>query len=249
MMRKRTIIVLAVSILFIAISLNPMFLMIKEHWTGTQIMNRYEVDHAYIKDGYPRILDAREIEVEGMRIEILEKDTGKDAPETFWDKEEGVPGGAIVTVQIRINGVNIAEPTELWLSNRDRGSRYFSWLDVLTVKDRTIQENSIAIVQRLTDDEGRMEDRKWRIVSVKYDGTWKDEVLTYKERSENPLGVRMVTVSGTSMMAMGYHSDILQSYPTLFFPLIYPWITSVIGVMLLVIGAVMIGKDRFYTKI
>lgn len=248
MIRKRTIAVLAMSIFFIAISFKPMFLMIREHWIGTEMMNRYQIDHAYKKDGFPSILDAKEIEVNGIKIEILEKDTGKDAPQTYWDKGESVPGGDIVTVQIKLDGANIVEPTEMWLSNRSRGSRYFSWLDVLTVRDRKTGEDSIAIVQRLTDDEGLMEERAWRIVTVKRDGTWSDIVLAYKERSENPLGVRLVTVSGTSMIAMGYQSDILQSYPSLFFPLMYPWATSAIGVILLVMAVVMVGKDRFSRK-
>lgn len=236
------------SLICIVVSFEPMFLMIREQWIGTQIMNRYEITHAYEKDGLPRILDAQEIEVNDMYVEILEKDTGKDAPQTQLDKDENVPGGDIVTVQIRLNGEYITEPTNIWLSSRNRGSRYFSWLDVLSVRDKKSGENYIAIVQRLTDDKSRMDDREWRIINIKDDGTWSEVVLTYQKRSENPLGVRLVMVSGTSTMAMGYQTDILHGYPSLFFPLLYPWVTTAIGVILLVIGAVMVVKDKNLRK-
>lgn len=34
-------------------------------------------------------------------------------------------------------------------------------------------------------------------------------------------------------MSMGYHSDILHGYPSLFFPLLYPYFTGLLGVILL----------------
>ncbi len=242
-MRKSTIAVLAMSLFLIAISFKPMSMMIRETWIGLEMTNRYQIDHAYVSDGFPDILDMKEIEVNGMKIEIIETDTGQDAPQSYWDKLEQVPGGDIVTVQLKLDGVSIAEPTEMWLSNRSRGSRYFSWLDVLTVRDRKTGEDFVAIVQRLTDDDGLMEERAWRIVAIKSDGTWNETNLTYHERSDNPLGVRLVAVSGTSLMAMGYYSDILNVYPSLFFPLLYPWATSAIGFILIVIATVMMVKD------
>jgi hypothetical protein len=213
----------AIGILLLALSLNPMCAMLREAAVRHSIESRYIVNHADMKDGFPAILQTSEITVFGRHVKITEEKTGRQAPSTYWDREEHVPPGDIVKVQIELDGSKIAEPTEMWLSNRARGSRYFSWLDVLTVKDRETGENQIAIVQRLTNDQERMDKRQWRIIYVHENGEWEQETFSYPERSHFQLGVKLVMVSGTSLMAMGYYSDILQVYPSLIFPLLYPW--------------------------
>lgn len=235
-MRKRTMAALILALFFIVVSLLPIYAMMREYSIGSELMKRYEIEHAYVKDGFPSILDENIVQANGHTIEIVEQDTGRDAPATWWDRQENVPGGDIVKVQLKLNGANIAEPVEMWLSNRERGSRYFSWLDVLTVRDTVSQRESVAIVQRLTDDDARMQDRRWRIVTIDEQGAWKEKVLTYERRSENPLGVRLVTVSGTSLMGMGYRSDLLHVYPSLVFPVMYPGGTLVLGLLLLFVG-------------
>jgi hypothetical protein len=235
-------ILLAAGIILLAFSIIPMYAMLREEMIHQSIENRYAVNHADMKDGFPAILQSSEITVNGRRIKIMEENTGRLAPATPWDLEEHVPPGDIVKVQIELDGSKIAEPAEMWLSNRERGSRYFSWLDVLTVKDRTTGENQIAIVQRLTDDRERMDKRQWRIIFVHGNGEWEQETFSYSERFRFPLGVKLVMVSGTSLMAMGYYSDILQVYPSLIFPLLYPWVSSAAGFALVAVS--LIGACR-----
>jgi hypothetical protein len=208
-----------------------------------KVGTRYLIDHTYARDGFPDILDEDSVEWKGNRIEIIKEDTGKDAPQTYWDRLEGVAGGDIVTVQIMLNGKAIGDPTEMWLSNRERGSRYFSWLDVLSVYDDNEGSQSAAIVQRLTDDDTHMDDRQWRIIHIAEDGSWREEHMSYRDREAHHLGVKLVRVSGTSLMAMGYYSDTLHYYPTLFFPLLYPWITTALGVMMLLVAIFMVIRD------
>ncbi|MEK4040091.1 hypothetical protein MHH49_21400 [Paenibacillus sp. FSL F4-0122] len=98
---------------------------------------------------------------------------------TPWDEEEKAPSGDIVKVQFLLNDQKISTPDEIWLSNRDRGSRYFSWIDILTVKDRKTGEEQVSIVQRLTDDSQPMETRKWKIITIAQNGDVDEEVLSY----------------------------------------------------------------------
>ncbi len=242
-MRLRTIIILFLSLLLLAVSYPPMFNMSREMWTDARVSSRYVVDHAYVRDGFPHIIDQDSIEWKGHLIEIKEQDTGRDAPQTHWDLKEGVPGGDIVSVQIMLNGEAIGEPVEMWLSNRQRGSRYFSWLDVLKVSDQVEHVKTAAVVQRLTDDDTRMDDRRWRILHIAEDGSWREEEVSYRERSSNHLAVRLIRVSGTRLMAMGYYSDTLHYYPSLLFPLLYPWGSTAVGVLMLVIGGFLVRGD------
>ena len=74
----------------------------------------------------------------------------------------------------------------------NEGSRYFSWLDIVTVHDRKSDENQIKIVQRLTDDDEMGDAREWKIITISPDGSVTEEKMTYAERSKNALGVKLV---------------------------------------------------------
>lgn len=131
-----------------------------------------------------------------------------------------------------VNGKEITQASEIWLSNRNRGSRYFSWLDILTVNEK------VAIVQRLTDDHEPMNNRRWKIIWIDEKANITEDKISYQKREENPLAVRLINVSGTSLMSMGYYSDILKGYPSIFFPLIYPIVTGLVGILLCIIALV-----------
>lgn len=76
-----------------------------------------------------------------------------------------------------------------------------------------------------------MAERAWKLIRISPEGEVSEETVSYADRSLHPLAVRLINYSGTSLMAMGYHSDILHGYPSLFFPLLYPFLTGVIGLI------------------
>ena len=121
--------------------------------------------------------------------------------------------------------------------------------DILTVKDRKTGEKEINIVQRLTDDSQPMEKRKWKIITIAHDGSIEEKVLSYAQRSDNHLGVKLIEFSGTSLMGMGFYSDITKSYPSLFFPLIYPFLTGVVGIFLLIIIVVQLVIELHHRRV
>ncbi|WP_316569405.1 hypothetical protein [Neobacillus sp. YIM B06451] len=219
---------LLVGLLLIVSSASPMFQMAREHVIGSKIMKQFKIGLANYEQGFPSHINTQDIELNGRSIKIVEEPTGKKASLTHWDLEEGVPAGDIVKLHLLVDGKEVTNPDEIWLSNRDKGGRYYSWFEVLTVNDR------IAIVQRLTDDDAPMDDRAWKIIWI--DEKIKEEKVSYLSRSENPLAVRLINSSGTSRMAMGYQSDILQMYPTLFFPMLYPYVTTLLGILLCIIA-------------
>lgn len=232
---KKLMYLSTISFFLLAISFSPLFNYIREYIISDQIQQRYKIDHA--EKGY-NTLNVQELVVDDKHIKIEEENTGRIAELTLWDKEENVPPGDIVKVQFLLNDQKISTPDEIWLSNRERGSRYFSWIDILTVKDRKTGEKEINIVQRLTDDSQPMEKQKWKIITISHDGSIEEKLLSYAQRSDNPLGVKLIEFSGTALMGMGYYSDIAKSYPSVIFPLIYPFLTGVLGIFLLIITGV-----------
>lgn len=227
------------------VSIIPLFNIIREYWIEHKINERYEIHHAYQDNqGFEDIVDVSELTINDMDIKIIEEKTSKKAPLTSWDQDENVPPGDIVKIHLLLNDIEISEPDEIWLSNRHRGSRYFSWLDIVVVTDRLTGEKQINIVQRLTDDNHPMEGREWKIITISQDNDVSEKVLKYSKRSDNKLGVKLINFSGTSLMSMGYYSDITKGYPTLSFPLIYPILTGMLGVILLIISLISFYKRR-----
>ncbi len=214
-----------------------MFGMIRETIIDMKLKNRYVINHAYTDEfGFKGIVDVDELIIGEHKISIKEEETGLKGSRTLWDREEGVPPGDIVKVHLYVNDKEISTADEIWLSNRERGSRYFSWLDIVTVHDRKSDENLVKIVQRLTDDDEMGDAREWKIITISEDSSVSEEKMTYEERSKNPLGVKIVNFTNTGLIAMGHHTDILKGYPGLFFPFIYPFFTSLIGIILLLIA-------------
>lgn len=203
-----------ISLILFVISALPLFQMVRERVTTWKLDNRYTIEQAYAQ-GFLTHNDVSEIVVNGHLIEIVEEKTGEKGTLTYWDENEGVKPGDIVKLHLSIDNKEVTTTDEIWLSNRDRGGRYYSWLDILTVND------DIAIVQRLTDDNGAMEDRRWKIIWIDEKGKLTEDQISYYDRSENPLAVRLINISSTSLMGMGYYSDILFTYPTIFFPLCF----------------------------
>ncbi|OEC01168.1 hypothetical protein GY31_12660 [Lysinibacillus sphaericus] len=218
-----------ISLILFVISALPLFQMVRERVTTWKLDNRYTIEQAYAQ-GFLTHNDVSEIVVNGHLIEIVEEKTGEKGTLTYWDENEGVKPGDIVKLHLSIDNKEVTTTDEIWLSNRDRGGRYYSWLDILTVND------DIAIVQRLTDDNGAMEDRRWKIIWIDEKGKLTEDQISYYDRSENPLAVRLINISSTSLMGMGYYSDILFTYPTIFFPLMFPWGTGLFSVLFFIIA-------------
>ena len=225
-MRKKFMIV---GLLLLCISAIPLFQMARELIINENIKNKYTIEHAYtLENGIGLTVDVQNLEVNGKRIEIVEEPTGKKASLTSFDEQEGVKAGDVVKLHLLVDGKEISKADEIWLSNRERGGRYYSWLDILKVNEKT------AIVQRLTDDDTVMEKRKWKIIWIDEQGSIKEEKIAYDKRGDNPLAVRLIGFSGTSLMDMGYKSDILHVYPSIFFPILYPFGTGIVGILLCV---------------
>ncbi|MFJ7737657.1 hypothetical protein ACIQ2D_15185 [Lysinibacillus sp. NPDC097287] len=208
------------------ISVIPLLLMVREVVTSWTIDLRYTIEQAYTEQGFPTTINVQEIDINGRLIEIVEEPTGKKASLTSWDSDEGVEAGDIVKIHLLVDGQDVTQADEIWLSNREKGGSYFSWLDILTVNDK------IAIVQRLTDDDAAMDDRRWKIIWIDEKGKITEDEISYQERGDNPLAVQLIKVSGTSLVAMGYYSDILMGYPSIFFPVLYPVGTGLVGIAL-----------------
>ncbi|MGG3654732.1 hypothetical protein CN568_28930 [Bacillus pseudomycoides] len=228
------------SIFMILISCIPMFDIIREYWIENKIINTYEVHHAYTNtEGFEGILDVKELQIDNINIKIKEEETGSKFPLTALDKEKNIPPKEEVKIHLFVNNNEISTANAIWASNEPGGGRYFSWLDLLTVKNKKTGEKNVYFVQRLTDDNHPMEKRKWKLIKINQDGSYKEESISYSNRSSNYLGVELINYSDTSLMSMGYYSDVLEGVQSIFAPILYPIFTSILGIILLLTAIIL----------
>ncbi|MFF2886279.1 hypothetical protein [Paenibacillus sp. NPDC057967] len=141
-----------------------------------------------------------------------------------------------MNITVFINGNRAAEPTEAWLKSEATGdSRFLSWLHIVKVKDKKKSQEHLAIVQRLSGKWLKGQNREefknsqsWRIMSLNAQGKTSEEVFTYSERGSHWLGVKLILLSSQSDY-MGYKSDVSAYLPNLFYPVVFPLGTFIIG--------------------
>ncbi|MED4462233.1 hypothetical protein [Metabacillus fastidiosus] len=243
----RIIIVFISSCLLLGISFSPMFSIIREFWIDKKVTVRYEIHQVYQEYGSESHLDVQELMIDNKNIKIEEEQTGRKAPSTYWEETENIEPGDIVKLHFFLNDKEISTSDEIWLSNKDEGSSYFSWLGIFNVYDRKTGEKQIKIIQRLTEItmiNESMEGIKWKIISIREDGKVNEKILSYPHRSDDPLAVQLINYATISPMGIGYYSDITKGYVTYFFPLFYPVFTTLFGLILLIIVLILVYKRR-----
>lgn len=116
-------------------------------------------------------------------------------------------------------------------------NRYHGYFGVLTVEEKGIEK--FVAIQRVSGTAFTPDKNlSWRILSIDSRGQVQEDRFTFDELGEVPQRVNMINLTTTSPSAVGYHSDILLGWPSLIFPLAYPFGTALVGLIFVVLGLV-----------
>lgn len=120
-------------------------------------------------------------------------------------------------------------------------NRYHGYFGLLTTKQNGREQ--LILVQRVSDIEDfNVHNLAWRVLTITTDGHVKEERFRYTERADDPLRVKFIQLSSASPISIGYRSNILHVWPSLWFPVLYPWATGGLGFLLVVIGGIVLQK-------
>ena len=86
-------------------------------------------------------------------------------------------------------------------------------------------------------DEDRM---RYRVLTVSADGTVADDVFSYAERCTP--AIRTWAIDGVVPHPIGCQSDLMQVWPTLWYPILYPWLTGLVGALMLAMCCLRRGR-------
>lgn len=122
-------------------------------------------------------------------------------------------------------------------------NRYHGYYGVLTIKEKGSEK--LVICQRVSGIGVTRENAlAWRILSLDKNGQVHEDRFTFGERMDLPQRVQMINLTTVTPISIGYRSDILLGWPTLFFPLLYPFVTALLGLLSIVVGVVMVFVSR-----
>lgn len=123
-------------------------------------------------------------------------------------------------------------------------NQYSDYLSYWIVKDKTTDSEFFAITYRLNGNrtkqivEGYMEgdlpreEFRYKLITIQADGTIDKELFSYTDKSKLQTQLISPNYSGP----VGYYTDSLTAYPNFLIPLVYPWLTTAIGILFLLIG-------------
>ena len=222
---------LLVGALLVTVSGPSLALMAREFWIGSQVADRYSVD---------RII-SREKGMEGgaIRDEIHGHVLALEDDQPFNEAGDVQVDGP---VRILVDGRDYSSPASarIRLAWRD-ANRYWGFVYLMRLIDRETGAESLVVAQNL-GTEG------YRTVSVSADGRVLEDRFGYAGRCNPP--IRAVLIRSVVPHPSGYCSDVLQVWPSILYPVLYPWVSGALGLACLAAGVAWrkkAGKPRSTT--
>jgi hypothetical protein len=201
-------------LLVLGVSAPPLLLMAREAAVSRSVSARYTVER--IISTAPGIHDSSlEAEIGGHRVQLLDEYPIK-ARVPFEDESLTRPGTVRIVVDGKVRSTPVAATVRV---NKRDANRYwgFSYLQRLHDRDGT---ESLVVAQRLGGN-------RYRTVSVFADGNVVEDEFGYADRCELP--VRAILIRNVVPHPSGYCSDVLQVWPSIFYPVLYPWVSGLLG--------------------
>jgi hypothetical protein len=207
----------------ILISAYPAALTAREFWATRRFNERYQLLPTY---------DKTSITLGPHQVALHDK-FSQTAHKTK-DREVG-------PVTITIDGKDYSDPSliEIRPSYHD-SNRYHGWMVLAHLKDKKSNLEWMVVGQRTLGDallsgiKPPETSDEFRLLLVDKQGAVKTEDFSLGQRA-NPL-YRTILAGFIYPQPLGFYSQILQGAPTLLFPILYPWITGIAGLLLCVWG-------------
>ena len=211
------------------VSAYPLLLMAREVWTGSYVGFRYRLKATY---------DSQMATLGAHRVSLVD-----DYPISP-DPLARVRG----TVRILIDDreYSVADDVEIRPHFQD-ANRYHGFLGIVSFTDRFNGESHVAVTENLGVDPGRprlprggfdFQYLRFRVIILDSDGHIREETFLYKDRGRPP--IRAALARFVSSAPMGFHSDLMMVWPTLLYPLLFPWASALVGFVCLAVATILL---------
>ena len=215
---------MAIGIILVVVSSYPLLLMAREVIVGYRVSQRYAVE-AIRGQGQLSAAGSLSAELGGHRVELRD-DQLPYAREPF-KTDEGQR--SIGLVRVLVDGRAVSSPVTAVIrradmdANRYWGYVYLQRLNDLRGPERLVVAQSLGLA-------------RYRTISVFADGTVIEDAFEYSARCSPP--VRALLIRSVVPHPSGYCSDVLQVWPSIWYPILYPLLSGALGIVLLLIDVI-----------
>lgn len=170
----------------------------------------------------------------------IKETLGNEVYESAWQNQMGL-GDIVVSLDgeeierlpnhpIRIDeeGLNryYGEVSYLHVNDLKKDTTHFIILVKNTIEIMTANQNG-DILGSAPEDE-----LTYTTYTLDQSGNMASETFRFNER--DAFQTELLNYGGVAPYAFGYHTDLLEAYPSLFFPLFYPFFTFIVGLCLVI---------------
>jgi hypothetical protein len=151
--------------------------------------------------------------------------------------------GDLSRLQIKVNDQTIGTTEDAKLINSPM-DLYYGWIGYLNVTDKETGKIETVIVQRMDpaiNNPIGYQNKEWTLYRIDENKKIQIEHIKRDDRgSHSAISIKEIMIGGTSLDGIGYKSDLRYIYPSLLFPLLFPYGFFCIG--LLIIGLSLLDK-------
>jgi len=191
---------------------------------------RIESNRAYSAYSFPEVFystDKLPIIWKGNEIQI--SDSAKIEDTKYSDEVFG-------ELEIKINQESHthADPIRI-RANRDSLGRYHGSAKIAVLRNEQDRKDRLGIIQVL-GGENLERDFQARLLLVEEDGTIESEIFSRSESRDPPY--RLMFMRLATMTSEGFKYDVYNVYPSLFYPVLFPFVSMGLGILLLLIALI-----------
>jgi hypothetical protein len=218
-----------VGVLLLAVPARPLWLMWREIAIGSEVNGRYAVERVTNQE---RGMEGGALRgTVGGHTLVLEDDQRFQA-----DGDVRVDG----LVRILVDGKEYSSQAnvKIRLACRD-ANRYWGYVYLMRLVDRQAGGDSLVVAQNL----GRA---GFRTVSVSESGSVVEDQFDYAGRCAPP--IRALLIRNVVPHPSGFCSDVMQVWPSILYPVIYPWASGAIGIFCIGIAGLLVIRQRVVVR-
>ena len=222
-----------IGLLLVLLSAYPLFLMGREVLAQRKAYGLYELRRV-VTDVPGFSDDALIAQVGSHRVELRDD---------FFDRPADRVDRAKAKVGILVDGRDYSHPSEVEIRPfyKDQ-NRYHSWVKLIRLIERRTATESVAVVQRISamPPAAREEwdlpkkELRYRILLIFPDGRVSEELFPFEDRARPPY--RTMLAKYVTPIGIGFYSEVLQAWPSIPYPILYPWVTAIAGFGIFAIG-------------
>jgi hypothetical protein len=227
----RVAFILGVALL--VISAPTLYLMSRERAIRSAVHTQYTVERI-VPSKDPGMYDsALSAELAGHTVQLVDDQPVKPH-EPFKLDDARVPGSVQVLVDGRVYSTPVAATIRL---NFTDANRYWGFVYLMKLVDTKGPER-LVVAEHLGGEE-------YRTISVFPDGHVVQDQFSYEGRCSPP--VRADLIRSVVPHPSGYCSDVLTYWPSLYYPILFPWISGALGAIL-ISGVGLIWSFRLWRR-